>query len=195
MSYKVVFLGEGRVGKTSIGKRWVEGNFDNNKRPTISAACFQKTIQIGTRILDIQLWDTAGQEEYHSLAPIYYKGASVAILVFSVIDQKSFDKMIQWRKELLSSSESNIKIIIVGNKIDLESLRAINRKQGELIAQQNNCNYFEVSAKTGEGVENLFIHLGELLMDIPISEIGPTRKSKSLVVTDIINDNEKKSCC
>ncbi|EAX94134.1 small GTP-binding protein, putative [Trichomonas vaginalis G3] len=196
MSYKVVFLGEGRVGKTSIGKRWVDGFFDPSMRSTISAAFFQKTVNAGSKKINIQLWDTAGQEEYHSLAPIYYKDAVAAILVYSVTDSKSFEKMQQWRKELVSSRGDNIKIILCGNKIDLPSQRTVQYDQAEAIAKQYGCPYFEVSAKTGQGIETMFLRLGEILSTIPLQNTGPTRRSHaSLQVVDAEEKKQKGGCC
>ena len=194
---KVVFLGEGRVGKTSIGKRWVEGKFDSGTRSTVSAAFFQKTVQYSTRSFDIQLWDTAGQEEFHSLAPIYYKDAQAAILVFSVTDSKSFERMQQWKKELNASRGDTIKIIICGNKIDLPSQRCVKTEDGEKIAKDFGSQYFEVSAKTGEGIDNMFMHLAEILSTIPLTNSGPTRRSHtSLQVVDAVEkDNSKGGCC
>jgi Ras-related protein Rab-21 len=197
MSYKVVFLGEGRVGKTSIGKRWVEGKFESGLRSTINAAFFQKTVQFGTKSFEIQLWDTAGQEEFHSLAPIYYKDAQAAILVYSVTDVKSFERMQQWKKELSASRGDSIKIVICGNKIDLRSQRCVKQEDAETVARQFGAKHFEVSAKTGEGIELMFLHLTELLSKIPLANTGPTRRSHaSLQVIDAV-ENEQKSegCC
>lgn len=197
MTYKVVFLGEGRVGKTSIGKRWAEGKFDSSTRSTVSAAFFQKSVNFETKVLNIQLWDTAGQEEYHSLTPIYYKDAHAAILVYSVTDSKSFERMIQWKKELAASRGESIKIVICGNKIDLPSQRCVTPEQGETTARQLGAQHFEVSAKTGEGIETMFLHLAELLNSIPLQNTGPTRRSHTSIQVVDAQEKEKteKGCC
>ena len=199
-SFKVVFLGEGRVGKTSIGKRWAENKFDPNTRSTVAAAWFQKTTTTSDgKPVNIQLWDTAGQEEYKSLAPIYYKDSQAAILVYSVVDQGSFEKTVQWRKELVMSRGENIKIVIVANKIDLATERCVSREQGEQYAQSVNAKYFEVSAKTGDGIELLFFHVADLLMSLPQKEREGKRPGRvSLtVVNGEENDAQKKQggCC
>lgn len=198
MNYRVVFLGEGRVGKTSIGKRWEQEKFDQSQKSTVSAASFKKTITIDGQTLTINLWDTAGQEEYHSLAPIYYKDAHAALLVFSVVDQKSYEKMVQWKKELSSSRGDDIKIVVVGNKIDLSKDRCVSTEQGERYANSIHAKYFEVSAKTGAGIENLFAHLGKLLLTIPVKSTSRKNTKVGLQVIDAAeNDepNEKKGCC
>jgi len=95
---------EGRVHKASIGKRWTEGTIDAATRPTIAAAFFPKTMHSQReRVLHVQVWDTAGQEEFRSLAPIYYKDSQAEILVYSVTDRTSFDNVYQWRNELIVS--------------------------------------------------------------------------------------------
>ena len=199
-SYKVVFLGEGRVGKTSIGKRWEEEKFGQSQRSTVAAACYKKMMNIEGKSLTINLWDTAGQEEFHSLAPIYYKDAHAALLVFSVVDQKSFDRMVQWKKELSMSRGDDIKIVVVGNKADLVKDRCISQQQAEQFAQSINSKYFEVSAKTGQGIDMLFLHLGTLLLKLPTKAPSTRKPSKlSLTVIDAAEreetENEKKGCC
>jgi small GTP-binding protein len=199
-AFKIVFLGEGRVGKTSIGRRWSEDRFDANTRSTVAAAFFQKTVTTKSgKAINIMLWDTAGQEEFHSLAPIYYKDAHAALLVFSVVDRTSYDRMVQWRNELLSSRGDDVKFVVVGNKIDVKD-RVIATEMGEQFARAHNAQYFEVSAKTGQGIDLLFVHVAELLAKLPIRS-GPSLATKriSKVGIQIVNGEEntspKNGCC
>ena len=201
MSYKVVLLGEGRVGKSSIGNKWQSGTFDPQRRSTVAAAMFQKSVMFQGKNIDIVLWDTAGQEEYHSLAPIYFKDAQAAILVYSVTDSTSFDRMMQWKNELVMSRGENIKLIIAANKIDMVSQRVISPQQGSDFAKKVGCPLFEVSAKTGEGIEMLFYELAKVLYSIPQKSHGARRQGK--VGLQVINGAEeakensqdKKGCC
>jgi small GTP-binding protein len=199
-AFKIVFLGEGRVGKTSIGRRWSEDRFDPGTRSTVAAAFFQKNVTTKNgKSINIMLWDTAGQEEFHSLAPIYYKDAHAALLVFSVVDRTSYDRMVQWRNELFSSRREDIKFVVVGNKIDLKD-RVIETKMGEQFARENNAHYFEVSAKTGQGIDLLFVHVAELLAKLPVPA-GPSLATKrsSKVGIQVVNGEEntapKNGCC
>ena len=199
MSYKVVFLGEGRVGKTSIGKRWAQGKFEQGTRSTVAAGFFQKSVFVDSKTIDIQLLDTAGQEEYHSLAPIYYKDAHAAILVFSCTDQKSFERTQQWKKELNLSRGDDIKLFIVANKIDLSKDRVVTTEQGENYARSINCPYFEVSAKSGQGIETLFNQVAQTLSQIPLAA---SKKTRSKVGLEVVNgdqqanpQNKKDGCC
>lgn len=201
MSYKVVLLGEGRVGKSSIGNKWHSGTFDSQRRSTVAAAFFQKSVLCQGKNVDIQLWDTAGQEEYHSLTPIYYKDAQAALLVYSVVDSASFDRMMQWKNELVMTRGENIKIIIAANKIDMVQQRVITPQQGIDFASKVGCQIFEVSAKTGEGIDMLFQALAKTLLEIPQKKTGPTRGGK--VGLQVINGNNdqaqenqsKGGCC
>lgn len=198
-SYKVVFLGEGRVGKTSVGKRWAEDKFDQTTRSTVAAAYFHKTTTTKAgKSISIQLWDTAGQEEFKSLAPIYYKDSHAAILVYSCIDQASFDKMVSWRNELIMSRGEDIKIVIVANKIDLVKDRCISTEQGEQYAKSVKAQHFEVSAKTGQGIDLLFYHVAELLASLP-ERAKPASKRHGKVCLQVLNGDEaekkKEGCC
>ncbi|EAY17595.1 Ras family protein [Trichomonas vaginalis G3] len=191
MSYKVVLLGEGRVGKSSIGNKWQSNTFDPQRRSTIAAAFFQKTVICQGKNVDIQLWDTAGQEEYHSLAPIYYKDAQAALLVYSVIDSTSFERMMQWKNELVNTRGENIKLIIAANKIDMVSQRVITPQQGLDFANKVGCQIFEVSAKTGEGIDMLFQALAKTLLEIPQKKSATHRSGK--VGLQVINGNNQEA--
>jgi small GTP-binding protein len=197
--FKVVFLGEGRVGKTSIGKRWAEDTFDSATRSTVAAGFFEKTlITKDGRSLKIMLMDTAGQEEFHSLAPIYYKDAHAALLVFSIIDEGGFQRMQQWRSELISSRGPDIKIIVVGNKLDMSKSRVIRQEDAQKFATTIGSQYFEVSAKTGQGIDLLFAHLGEILGNLPQQQAAPAQKRGTKMGLQIVNGEEeeqKKGCC
>jgi GTPase SAR1 family protein len=120
-----------------------------------------------------------------------------AILVFSCIDQRSFDRMIQWKNELISSRGEDIKLIVVANKIDATKDRCIKTEQGEAIAGTIKAQYFEVSAKTGQGIDLLFAHVTDLLSKIPSS--GPSlAKRSSRVGLQVVNGEEQpkaKGCC
>jgi small GTP-binding protein len=198
-TFKVVFLGEGRAGKTSIGRRWSEDRFEQTTRSTVAAAFFQKTVTTKTgRAITIMLWDTAGQEEFHCLAPIYYKDAHAALLVYSVADQASFDRIIQWRNEVISSRGEDIRIVVAANKLDLKN-RVITAEQGEQFARANNAQYFEVSAKTGQGIELLFAHVAELLAAIPpdAETSMSIKRRKSKVTLQVVDGYERRKggCC
>lgn len=194
-AFKVVFLGEGRVGKTSIGKRWVEGSFEAGVRSTVAAALYQKTAHTESgKPIPIHLWDTAGQEEFKSLAPIYYKDSQCAILVYSCIDQGSFEKAKAWRQELVNARGEDIKIALAANKVDLGSQRCVSKAEGESYAQSVGARHFDVSAKSGQGIDMLFFHVADLLASLPKRAQGP-KKSGRVALTVVEGEQKKKGCC
>ena len=198
--FKIVFLGEGRVGKTSIGLKWCEGSFDPQRRSTVQAGFYTKNVESSQGLVEINLWDTAGQEEYHAVAPIYYKDSQAAILVFSVVDQISFDKIVQWHNELINLRGDSVKIVVVANKIDLVDQRVIPYNKGEDYARSINCQYFEVSARTGQGIPALFQYLVEQLVSIPQKRSNQAASKRALMIIDEPEEqkpqqNQNSGCC
>ncbi len=115
--YKLVLLGEASVGKSSLVVRFVQDQFHNHIESTIGAAFFTKSIPVDGDDVTFEIWDTAGQERYHSLAPMYYRGAKAAIVVYDVTDPASYDRAHKWVDELKSSGGSGTVITLVGNKV------------------------------------------------------------------------------
>lgn len=164
-------LGDSAVGKSSIVMRFSKGSFQENQESTIGAAFVAQTIHFDDHSVKFEIWDTAGQERYHSLAPMYYRGAQAAIVVYDVSCEDSFEKAINWVKELHKQSPNTEVIALVGNKIDLNDERTVQQEVSFILivlwnlklfqvakelAQKFNLLFFETSAKTGENIENLF---------------------------------------
>jgi Ras-related protein Rab-21 len=131
--FKVVLLGEGRVGKTSILLRYTKGEYSDKQVSTLQASYLDKKISVGNPPTSVQLsiWDTAGQERFHALGPIYYRDASGALLVYDITDLESFNKVQTWVKELRKIVGNDIVIVIAGNKIDMEKNRNVKREEAE----------------------------------------------------------------
>lgn len=127
--FKVVLLGEGRVGKTSIVLRYTKGEYTDRQKSTMQASYIDKKLTVGTETVQLSIWDTAGQERFHALGPIYYRDASGALLVYDITDAESFVKVKNWVKELRKIVGSDITIVIAGNKIDLEKNRNVNQEE------------------------------------------------------------------
>jgi small GTP-binding protein len=185
------------VGKSSIITRLIQNRFTHGGTSTCGADFWTWNCRLGDETARLQIWDTAGQEEFHSLAPIYYKDAHAALLVFSLIDQRSFDRMVQWKNELISSRGEDIKLVVVGNKADVVKDRCIKNEQGEAIAAANKAQYFEVSAKTGQGIDLLFAHVAEMLANLPVQASAISRRS-TRVGLQVVNGEpapQKGGCC
>lgn len=160
---KIVLIGDTQVGKTSIVTRLVKGRFDENNVATIGAALQNYYVQRESGNVGLQIWDTAGQEKFRSLAPMYYRTANVAILVYDITKPETFHSLEAWEKEVTGKGPQGLKIVIVGNKKDIEEERALSAKIGEDFCLQHQCCFFtEVSAKTGEGILDLFTRVAAL---------------------------------
>jgi len=118
---KLVLLGEAAVGKSSLVLRFVQNDFNENTSPTIGAAFLTQKCRLESRIVKFEIWDTAGQERFHSLAPMYYRNAAAAVVVYDITKAASLEKAKSWVKELQRQANPNIIIALVGNKVDLVS--------------------------------------------------------------------------
>ncbi|KAK8866130.1 hypothetical protein IAR55_001281 [Kwoniella newhampshirensis] len=118
---KLVLLGEAAVGKSSLVLRFCQGDFNENTSPTIGAAFLTQKCRLESRIVKFEIWDTAGQERFHSLAPMYYRNAQAAVVVYDITKASSLEKAKAWVKELQRQANANIVIALVGNKVDLVS--------------------------------------------------------------------------
>lgn len=199
---KLVLLGEAAVGKSSVVLRFVSNEFQANKEPTIGAAFLTQKCRLEDRVLRYEIWDTAGQERFHSLAPMYYRNAQAAVVVYDVTKLASLEKAKSWVKELQRQANPNIVIALVGNKVDLVKPSSVSGASGlsdaedepddatatpgeadaaetstprqvptdvaEAYATEAGLLFFETSAKTGEGIVELFT---EIAKKIPIEHI------------------------
>lgn len=148
----------------------LQNTFDEFRESTIGAAFITKTIQLDPQTsVKFEIWDTAGQERYKSLAPMYYRNANAAILMFDLTDSQSFEKMIKWENELRLQAPENLIIKIVGNKSDLKNKPTSNlvddAKIVDFINTHQGLEFVETSAKTGENVEKLFQLIAQDLPD------------------------------
>ena len=149
------------VGKTSISTRFIQGKFikiDISNR-TINTNCFQKRVQINDLIFNLNIWDTAGEEKYHAMAPMFYRGAQGAVVIFDVTKRETFNRATKWFDELRNFAEET-KIILVGNKIDLPNREVSNEEAADL-ARKYKCSFLEVSALLGTNVNEIFNSLTE----------------------------------
>jgi len=147
-----VTLGDSQVGKSAIVERFVRDNFHTGQ-PNVGAVFLTKTVPTKDATVIFQIWDTAGQERYRALAPMYYRGSAAAILVYDVTNPASFESAKQWEKSLLEDNPT-CEIIYCGNKMDLGNQETF------LVENQP---HFQVSAKTGEGISEMFSALTNLL--------------------------------
>ena len=176
-SIKIVLLGDSGVGKTSIVTRYVSGTVLENVKPTVGAAFVTKDVIIQKNTVELLIWDTAGQEVYRGLAPIYYRNARIAIIVFDVTNSTSFDSVNYWIGELKSNVSENVVILVCANKIDLNEKRIIDQNQIDILIKKNNVLYAETSAKENIGIDKLFQDLISKITEIDL--VAENEKDKT----------------
>ncbi|KAI8942673.1 Ras- protein Rab6, variant 2 [Plenodomus lindquistii] len=161
--FKLVFLGEQSVGKTSLITRFMYDSFDNTYQATIGIDFLSKTMYLEDRTVRLQLWDTAGQERFRSLIPSYIRDSSVAVVVYDITNKKTFENTRKWVDDVRGERGNDVIIVLVGNKTDLNDKREVTTQQGEEEAKKNNLMFIETSAKVGHNVKALFKRIAQAL--------------------------------
>merc|ERR1719215_1083210 len=161
--YKLVFLGDQSVGKTSIITRFMYDNFDRHYQATIGIDFLSKTMYLEDRTVRLQLWDTAGQERFRSLIPSYIRDSSGAIVVYDITNRASFLNTAKWIEDVRSERGKEVVIVLVGNKTDLADRRQVSPEEGEEKAKENGVMFIETSAKMGYNIKALFRQLAQAL--------------------------------
>jgi len=166
--YKLVFLGDQSVGKTSIITRFMYDNFDRHYQATIGIDFLSKTMYLEDRTVRLQLWDTAGQERFRSLIPSYIRDSSVAVVVYDVANRTSFLNTAKWVEDVRAERGTDVVICLVGNKTDLgNDKRQVSTEEGEERARKDGLMFMECSAKAGYNVKSLFRKLATALPGSP----------------------------
>ncbi|XP_054899202.1 ras-related protein Rab-5C-like [Poeciliopsis prolifica] len=165
--FKLVLLGESAVGKSSLVLRFVKGQFQEYQESTIGAAFLTQTLCLDDTTVKFEIWDTAGQERYHSLAPMYYRGAQAAVVVFDITNIETFERAKNWVKELQRQASPNIVIALAGNKADIADKRAVEYQEAQTYADSKSLLFMETSAKTSMNVNEMFMAIARHL---PTSE-------------------------
>ncbi|XP_052199049.1 ras-related protein RHN1-like isoform X2 [Diospyros lotus] len=183
---KLVLLGDMGTGKTSLVLRFVKGQFYDNQEPTIGAAFFTQVLSLNEATIKFDIWDTAGQERYHSLAPMYYRGAAAAVVVYDITSMDSFERAKKWVRELQRQGNPNMVTFLVANKADLES----SRQAGELYAKENRLLFLETSARTAQNVNELFYDIAKRL-----AQAAPSRQGGMKLHSRSQEGRRRLFCC
>ena len=184
--HKLVLLGASGVGKSSIAMRYVRNVFYECSESTIGAAFLSVPVSHEGREISLDIWDTAGQERYSSLAPMYYRGSSAAVIVYDITSAESLNQAKRWVREVQGAVE-DCAIVLVGNKLDLDSLREVPTQDAASYAEERALEHIEVSAKSSLGVRDIF---GKVIAKLPISRTSPD------ISADLADDAPRtnKSC-
>ncbi|XP_061185445.1 ras-related protein Rab-31-like [Saccostrea echinata] len=163
---KVVVLGSQAVGKTSTVIRYVGGMFSKAVSPTIGASFFTYKLTLNNYRMKLQVWDTAGQERFRSMAPMYYRKANAAMLIYDITSEDSFYDIKDWVSELKKNVDTPIVMCLVGNKNDLEESRQVNTKEAQEYAESIGALFHETSALKNIGIEEAFLQVAQQLVKL-----------------------------
>ncbi|RPA84745.1 putative ras GTPase Rab11 [Ascobolus immersus RN42] len=154
--FKVVLIGDSGVGKSNLLSRFTRNEFNLDSKSTIGVEFATRSIQVDSKTIKAQIWDTAGQERYRAITSAYYRGAVGALLVYDISKHITYENVTRWLKELRDHADSNIVIMLVGNKSDLRHLRAVPTDDAKAFAAENNLSFIETSAMDASNVELAF---------------------------------------
>ena len=196
---KVVVVGDSGVGKTNLIKRFVSNTYNPNTKATVGVEFISKSYKINDQVFKIEIWDTAGQERYKSITAAYYKGAKGALIVYDITQKDSFENINKWMSEVRDKSSKDLKIMIVGNKTDLENERQVSTEEALEKAKELGSPVMEASALDGSNVKDAFYDLlkemyKEIKKKLDIVENQNTG-GKDGVQLNTNEEKEKKGCC
>ena len=191
VKYKIMVLGESRVGKTSLIKRYTKDQFGGVYLTTVGMDFQDKIIEIEDKKIRLQVWDTAGQERFRNVTKSYFQSSHGLLVVYDITDKESFEKINFWMKNIKENAPENAKLILVGNKCDLANERQVSYEEGEKKASNYNIKFFESSAKEGTNVKEFFFYLAN---EIYQDEKTKGKDNKKTVQLDS-KKKGKKGCC
>jgi Ras-related protein Rab-11A len=201
--FKVVLIGDSGVGKSNLLSRFTRNEFNLESKSTIGVEFATRSINVDGKTVKAQIWDTAGQERYRAITSAYYRGAVGALLVYDIAKHATYVNVTRWLKELRDHADSNIVIMLVGNKSDLKHLRAVPTDEAKAFATENGLSFIETSALDASNVESAF---QTILTDIyrivsskslesSSTNIEPPKESISVGPSVDSNANQGSKCC
>jgi len=182
-TYKVVLIGSVFVGKSSIAKNFLHNKFNSQTESTIGCSFFRKQLTINNQTICLDIVDSAGSNRFHTLLPMYIKGAHAVLLVYDITSLESFNKIDYLLSEIKKNNNEAI-IMLVGNKLDLSN-RIIMYEEGKLFAHDHDLLFRECSACTGVNISDIFTEIASILIV----------KNPPLPKTIVLTPKKEKSCC
>ncbi|KAF5198722.1 Ras-related protein rab-11a [Thalictrum thalictroides] len=157
--FKAVLIGDSAVGKSNLLSRFARDEFRLDSKPTIGVEFAYRNIKVGDKLIKAQIWDTAGQERFRAITSSYYRGALGAMLVYDITRRATFDNLKKWLEELRHFGDSDMVIVLVGNKFDLKEKREVSEEEGRKLAEKEEVCFIETSAMENFNVEEAFLQM------------------------------------
>lgn len=202
IALKFIIIGASGGGKTSILLRLTSKTFQEDIESTVGMEYRTYNMVIRDQHVKLMLWDTAGQERFYTISRAYFRGALGVILVFDICDRRSFDQLPRWLRDARIEADPSCTVMLVGNKVDLDSKRCVSRSEAEEFAKQNDLIYEETSALSNTNVEEMFTRAATDIVDRVIKgEIGSMQMTKKEGMKSVNLDmkwtevEKKLSCC
>ena len=206
LSFKIIVIGDPGVGKSCLSSRAIKDAFNSDYAATIGFEFLTLNVKIEDKNIKLKIWDTCGQETYKSLITNFYRNSSLAMLVYSIDDKKSFTNLNKWLKEIRIQSNPDIKIVLIGNKADLEDKRAVSFEEAQKFKEENEILFFmEASAKSGINAKKIFNEAAKILYNEYLNflekakDINYTKVNESSFNSSKLKSfhepKKKKKCC
>ena len=194
VKYKIMVLGESKVDKTQLIKRYTKDQFGGVYLTTVGMDFQDKIIEIEDKKVRLQIWDTAGQERFRNVTKSYFQSSQGLVLVYDITDRESFEKLNFWVDNIKNFALENVKLILVGNKCDLANERKVSYEEGENYAKNLNIKFFEASARDGTNVNELFFYLAnEIYQDNKLK--GNNNSNNGVILRLAPSNNVKRFGC
>lgn len=196
--FKIVLVGDSGVGKSNLLSRFTRNEFCLESKSTIGVEFATRTLEVDGRVVKAQIWDTAGQERYRAITSAYYRGAVGALLVYDVTSQDSYDNIQKWLSELRDHADMNIVIMLVGNKCDLDHLRAVHKSDALHFAGEEGLLFTETSALDATNVEHAFSESLKKVYEVVSKSIPNTDSSvepRTIQISSTAATGQAKTKC
>ena len=193
LRFKIMVIGESKVGKTSVIKKYTQNKFGGVYLTTVGVDFQDKIINIDDKKIRLQIWDTAGQERFRNITKNYFNSSNGFLLIYDITDKDSLEHLNFWSAQIQLNAPEKSKCVLVGNKCDLEGSRAVSTEEGKMYAEKNKIKFFETSAKDGTNINEVFEYIANEIYKEEKTEMRSVTSSQVLSKEQTFK--KKKKCC